>query len=93
MTLSFLQQNKVFIESSIVKDVLIFEWSPVMPLEVDTSTDVLYTKFRESSIVQGVLSNVLCTPYFHLVSHTTDDLIFEWSPVMPLDVDTGTDVL
>ena len=42
MTLSFLQQNKVFIESSIVKDVLIFEWSPVMPLDVDTSTDVLY---------------------------------------------------
>ena len=26
------------------------------------------------------------------VSHTTDDLVFEWDPIMPLDVDSGIEL-
>ena len=30
--------------------------------------------------------------YIFLVSHTTDDLIFEWDPITPLDVDDGIEL-
>ena len=30
--------------------------------------------------------------YLSLVSHTTDDLIFEWDPITPLDVDEGIEL-
>ena len=30
--------------------------------------------------------------HFPSVSHTTDDLIFEWDPQMPLDVDSGIEL-
>ena len=34
------------------------------------------------------LSNPSCIS----VSHTTDDLVFEWDPIMPLDVDSGIEL-
>ena len=34
----------------------------------------------------------LTNPYPISVSHTTDDLVFEWDPIMPLDVDSGIEL-
>ncbi len=31
-------------------------------------------------------------PCVAAVSHTTDDLVFEWDPLMPLDVDSGIEL-
>ena len=40
-----------------------------------------------------MLKNSEPEPVFNiLVSHTTDDLIFEWDPQMPLDVDSGIEL-
>ncbi|XP_023341297.1 glycine receptor subunit alpha-4 isoform X2 [Eurytemora carolleeae] len=34
----------------------------------------------------------ICNLKIESISHTTDDLVFEWDPIMPLDVDSGIEL-